>query len=251
MLTLSMTYKEMYESLAEDGQKINFFIQKQLPRTIKEFRREMRFPNCKYYEYTIPSTRNHYIVYFYVEMSNMVDNPVVGSFLYIFDGNKRYVIKGTASPYRHTENSELILLRQLHVFTYHFFQRYSERFLKKNNLTANEIVSIYLARNRVPVPIEVNDKINKKTAGFDGGNIAFKIRDGLCFARRDMQGDFNTDGDYEKDKVYAARFTYTTFLSSFEMKNLQNEEVKKQNAEVWEMVRRDIPKEGITLSFED
>lgn len=227
MLTLSMTYKEMYESLAEDGQKINFFIQKQLPRTIKEFRREMRFPNCKYYEYTIPSTRNHYIVYFYVEMSNMVDNPVVDSFLYIFDGSKRYVIKEAVSPYRHTENSELILLRQLHVFTYHFFQRYSERFLKKNNLTANEIVSIYLARNRVPVPIEVNDKINKKTAGFDGGNIAFKIRDGVCFARRDMQGDFNTDGDYEKDKVYAARFTYTTFLSSFEMKNLQNEEVKK------------------------
>lgn len=251
MLTFSMTYKEMYESLADDGQKINFFVQKQLPRTIKEFQRGSKFPNCKYYEYTIPSTHNHYIVYFYVERSYLVNKPVVGCFFYIFDGNKRYVIKGTASPYKHTDNSEMILLRQLHVFTYHFFQRYNERFLKKNNLTANEIVSIFFARNQNLVPIEVNDKINKKTDCYGGNNIAFKIRDGLCFAKYSMQGDFHNNGDNEKDKVDAERFVYTTFVSSSEMSSLQNEEVRRQNAEVWDMFKKDIPQEGITLSFED
>ncbi len=250
MITLSMTYKEMYDNLAEDKQKVDIFVERQLPRAIKAFKTEKKFPNCKCYEYTIPATNNHYIIYFYVEISNRVNNPIVGSFFYIFDGTKRFVLRWGASPYKHTENSELILLRQLHVYTYHFFQRYNERFLRKENLSANEIVSIFLARNQIPTPIEVNEKINRNVSNHGGNNYAFKIRDGFCFAKINMQGEFDCDGIREKDKVHAVCFVYTTFLSSSEINNLQNDEIEKQNKEAWNMFREDIPLGGITLTLE-
>ncbi len=244
-----MTYKEKYDNLAEDKKKVDICKEKYLPRAIKAFTTERRFPNCKCYEYTIPATNNHYIIYYYAETSSMANKPIVGSFFYIFDDTKRFVVKWGASPYKHTDTSQLMLLRQLHVYTSHFLQRYNERFLKKSNLTANEIASTFLARNRVPTPIGVTEEINKNTDAHGDNNYAFKIRDGFCFAKYGMQGDIDSNGIRENDNVEAACFIYTTFLPMTEMSNLQQSAINKQNAEIWERFREDFSQGEVSLTL--
>ena len=244
-----MTYKEMYDNLASDKRKVDFCKEKNLSRAIKAFSTERKFPNSKWYEYTIPATKNHYIIYYYVETSSMVNNPIVGSFFYIFDDTKRFVIKWGASPYKHTDKSELMLLRQLHVYTSHFLQRYNERFLKKGNLSVNEIASTFLARNQIPTPIEVTEEINKNANAYGEHNYAFKIRDGFCFAQNDLQGEFDGNGIRENDKIDAACFVYTTFLSASEMSEFQEDAIKKQKDEAWKRLFDDFSQGDISLTL--
>lgn len=42
MVTFSMTYKEMYDNLAADKKKVDFFIEKQKPRAIKALKQEKK-----------------------------------------------------------------------------------------------------------------------------------------------------------------------------------------------------------------
>lgn len=240
----------MYDNLAKDKKKVDIFVEKQLPKAIKGFKDMRRFPNCICYEYTIPATRNQYVIYFYAESSNQANAPTIGFFFYIYDNTQRFVVKWGASPYKHTECGEMMLLRQLHVYTYHFLQRYNERYLKKDSISANEIASIFLARNLIATPIEVNKEINRNTGCYGKGNAAFKIRDGFCFAQRNIQGDFDPNGNREKDKVHAACFVYTTFLSSSEMSNLQEEAINVQNNEAWKRFREDFSQRKLALTLE-
>ena len=249
MVLLSMTYKEMYDNLASDKQKVDIFKNKQLPRVVKAFKTEGKFPNCKCYEYTVPATKNQYIVFFYAENHSMADNPIIGDFFYIFDNSQRFIVKWGASPYKHTDNNELLLLRQLHVYTYHFFQRYNERFLKKDSFVSNETAATFLARNRISTPIEVTTEINKNANNYEENNHAFKIRDGFCFAKFNLQGNFDNNGIRENDKIDAACFVYTTFLSPSDMSNIQKEAVNKQSAEAWNRLHKDFTQGSITLTL--
>lgn len=249
MITLSMTYKEMYDNLASDKHKVDICKNKLLPKAIRAFKEDMKFPRIKCYEYTIPSTSNHYIIFFYAENRTMADNPIIGDFFYIFDNSQRFVVRWVASPYKHTETSEIVLLRQLQVFTYHFFQRYNERFLKKDSLSSNEIAATFLARNMIFTPIEVNEEINRNTATHGENNYAFKIRDGFCFTKSAMQGEFDEYRMRENDIVDAACFVYTTFLSSSEMSDLQKDAIKKQSTEAWKRLYDDFAQGNITLTL--
>ena len=93
MILPSMTYKEMYDHLAADKQKVDIKKDYLLHKAIKNFRKTSRFPAWELYEYKIPTTNNQYIIYFYAENRTRVDKPEVGSFCILFNGKQRLAIK--------------------------------------------------------------------------------------------------------------------------------------------------------------
>lgn len=54
----------------------------------------MKFPAWEIYDYTIPSTNNKYVIYFYAESRARADKPEIGSFTIAYNGNHRFIIHG-------------------------------------------------------------------------------------------------------------------------------------------------------------
>ena len=65
MLLSTMTYKEMYDHLSKDLNKIQNKKDCLFPKAIKEFKKAKRFPIYKWYEYTIPATKQVYYFLLY------------------------------------------------------------------------------------------------------------------------------------------------------------------------------------------
>lgn len=255
MLLSTMTYKEMYDHLSKDLNKIQIKKDCLFSKAIKEFKKAKRFPIYKWYEYTIPATQNKYIVFFYSESRKLIDKPYVGHFAVVFDRNKRFVIQLVAGGYKHTEDSPLILIRQVHVYSSHFFERYNERILKNKSLSANDIACIFLSRNQERMPIKMNSNINKHIEGYgESAKFGYRVRDGFCFAREAVQGTVSEDGDRHKDKIDAMMVMYTTFMNESDMDKSQISAINKEHIRIWLQHIQDIHKQAkdgvVTLTLE-
>ena len=161
MILPSMTWKEMYDGLATDAQKVQIRIEKSYPKAVRTFKKIRTFPAWYIDEYNIPATNNQYIIFYYAGNANEVEKPHYSSFCFVFSGNQRYVIRGMQMGYQHTPKCETIMLPQIHAYTSHFFQRYNERFLHKDTLSPNEIAGLFFVRNPFPMPIMLNENVNK------------------------------------------------------------------------------------------
>ncbi len=255
MLLLTMTYKEMYDHLANDLKKVQIREEYLRPKAIREFKRERKFPSWKQYEYTIPATNNKYIIFFYVESRTCIEKPVVDSFSIVFDNNKRFVLQWVAGGYKHTEKSPISIIRQIHVYTSHFLERYNERFLKDKSLNANDIACRYLSRNKERIPITMNEEINKRLKKYgDGAKYGFRVRDGFCFAQSEVEGVMSEDGDRHKDKVDAMLILYATFMNESEMAPTQLSAINKEHCNTWLRYIQDFNREAkdgvLTLKLE-
>lgn len=228
MLTPSMTYKEMVDHLASDREKLQIKKDILRPKAIRELKKEKKFPAWRCYEYTVPATKNQYVIFFYAASRAFVEKPFVDSFCRY----GKFAIKWGSRPYQHTENSPMSFVRQLSAYPPHFFKRYNERIIKDETLNYNDIVCLYFSRNRKEMPININEDISRKISEY--GEIAergFRVDDGFCFTHSVVEGDISEDGDMSKDKVDALVFVYTTFMNESGMEDSQikaiNEEHKK------------------------
>jgi len=224
-----MTSKEMYDNLAADLQKIRIKQSYLLPKAVKKFRKEAKFPAWEWFEYKIPATNNSYIIYFYAENRYCIEKPKVDFFCVLFE-KERYVIKWNAIPYQHTPDSEVMALRQIHAYTSHFLSRYNERCLKNKNLTSNEVACRYFSRNdmdKIPVPIKINEDIIRRCEKY--GELCkqgFRVEDGLCLMQAGVQGEFGEDE--KKNRVDAMLLLYKTFLSASELSAEQKNAIDKE-----------------------
>lgn len=229
-----MTFKEMYDHLSKDLKKVQIKEEYLLPKAIKELKKEYKFPAWKWYEYTIPSTHNKYIIFFYAENRNYIEKPVVDFFTIVFDNHKRFVIKSFVGGYKHTECSPLIFIRQIHAYTSHFFERYNERFLKDKSLNSNDIACRYLSRNKKVMPIQMNENINRHIKKYgDSSKYSFRVRDGFSFAQQKVEGEISSDSDRNKDKITAMLVLYTTFMNESNMKDSQIAAINKEHNISW------------------
>ncbi len=67
MIVPSMTFREMYDGFAADSSKIEIKRQQLESKAVKKFKKAVKFPALELFEYTIPSSKNLYILYFYAE----------------------------------------------------------------------------------------------------------------------------------------------------------------------------------------
>ena len=234
MILTSMTWKEMYDGLEKDAPKVQIRIEKSYPKAVKAFKKLRTFPAWYIDEYKIPSSNNQYIIFYYVGNASEVEKPHYTQFCIMFCCKQRYVIKGMKMGYRHTPRCETIMLPQIHAYTSHFFKRYSERFLHKDNLTPNEIAGLFFVRNPFPMPIMLNEDINKNYKEHGNHNDrGMRVSDGFCFTRTAIDGYESEDGIHEHDKVDSMLILYTTFMNEFDMSDMQRAAINKEHFETW------------------
>lgn len=229
-----MTWKEMYEGLAIDAKKVQIRMEKSYPKAVKAFKKSRKLPAWYIDEYKIPATNNQYIIFYYAGNTSEVEKPYYSSFSFVFSGNQRYVIRGMQMGYQHTPKCNTIMLPQIHAYTSHFFQRYNERFLHKDNLSPNVIAGLFFIRNPFPMPIMLNENVNKhyKEHGLHNDR-GMRVPDGFCFTQTAIQGCESEDGVHEHDKVDAMLILYTTFMNESDMSDTQRAAINKEHIETW------------------
>jgi len=224
-----MTWKEMYDGLVTDDQKVRIRTDKSYPKAVKAFKKTRTFPAWYVDEYKIPATNNQYIIFFYAGKASEAEKPRYTSFCIVFYGNQRYVIRGAQAEYQHTPKCEKIMLPQIHAYTSHFFRRYNERFLHKDNLSPNEIAGLFFVRNPSAMPIMLNEDMNKnyKEHG-EHNDRGMRVPDGFCFTQTAIDGCESKDGIHEHDKMDAMLIVYTTFMNESEMSDTQRAAIKNE-----------------------
>ena len=234
MLLPSMTYKEMYDCLAADFEKVKYRKEYLKPRVVREFKKEMKFPAWKWYEYTILATGNKYIIFFYAETRSDVENPKVDSFCIVFDNsNNRYVFKCSVGLWV-TDGGESSVIREVQVYTSHFFDRYKERYLKDSSLGSNDVVCRFLSRNMQKTPIKMNEDINRRLDKYgEGAMYGYEVDDGFCFAMTDMQLIKSEEGDTENERPIAQYVVYKTFMNKSDLADVQLIAIDKSHDEIW------------------
>lgn len=238
MILSSMTYKEMFTAIKEDMHKLKIRIDKTYPKAIRFFKHAKSFPTWFIDDYTIPSTNNQYIIFFYAGNIGEIEKPHYKTFSVLFCENQRYVIQGMRMGYQHTPKCETIMLPQIHAYTSHFFQRYNERCLlnfNRENLSPNEIAGLFFVRNPgPPIPIMLNDEVNRNYKKYgDYNDRGMRVNDGFCFTQTTIDGNPSSDGIREHDKVDAMLIIYTTFMCESDMSETQITAINKEHIETY------------------
>lgn len=229
MLVPSMTYKEMYDNLAMDYEKIEIKINQLKSKAIKRFRKVHIFPAVEMFTYRIPSSNNLYNIFFYVGSSNCIDNPIADFYCIFPIEKKKFYVRWIAGGYRHTPASNIELVRQLHVYTHHFFTRYNERIVKDSDMAIDIIACLYFGRNREMIPIKVNEVINRNYDKYGcSGRQAFRVKDGFCFTRATVEGSKDEE-DTNNDRVESLCFVYTTFMNESGMSIVQRHAINNEH----------------------
>lgn len=247
MLLPTMTYKEMYDHLSEDLEKIKIREENLRTKAIKQFRKESLFPAWRWYEYIVPKSKNKYIIFFYAESRYFIDNPKVDHFCVVHDNEyNKYIVKSAARVYKHTIDSQMMLIREIQVYTSHFLNRYKERGLKNMSLSTNDIACRYLSRNKKGVPIIMNEKINRHLEKYGpGAKYGFRVRDGFCFAMLDIQVVKSNDSVQSKNKPEALYIVYKTFMNESDMKENQISAIAQEHIAALQQYTNDFNKEAI------
>ena len=201
MILSSMTYKEMFTAIKEDMHKLKIRIDKTYPKAIRFFKHAKSFPTWFIDDYTIPSTNNQYIIFFYAGNIGEIEKPHYKTFSV-------------------------------------FFQRYNERCLlnfNRENLSPNEIAGLFFVRNPGPhIPIMLNDEVNRNYKKYgDYNDRGMRVNDGFCFTQTTIDGKPSSDGIREHDKVDAMLIIYTTFMCESDMSETQITAINKEHIETY------------------
>ena len=238
-----MSYREMYDNLATDKRKVEIKKEQLRKKAIQAFKKAQKFPAWEIYEYTIPAVNNKYVIFFYTESRIKANNPDCDSYCVVLDqGTPRFLTWG-ARGYKQAVDGDIIFIRQISVYTLHFFQRYKERFLKDSSLTIQETACRYFSRNTKEMPIEMNADINRKFEEYgDAGKQLFRVRDGICFTISNADVIISEDGDKNKDKIDSILIIYRTFMRESDMEETQRAAIDKEDKSKWVQFEKDMQK---------
>ncbi len=247
MILPTMSPKEIFDAIEMDSKKLVYRRDKIYPKVVHQFKKARKFPTSYIDEYVIPSTNNKHITYYNARNINDVEHPGYMCFTEMFAGGDRYVLRASRMGYTHTPESKLVMLPTIQFYTSHFFQRYNERFLHRNDITTNEIAGVYFLRNANIMPIKINEDINRNFKEYDESNAGVKVPDGFCFVRRALQGVFCGEELSDKDKVDAMIMLYMTFMNDSAMSETQIEAIKKEFKEAINNNLSELLKSGHNL----
>lgn len=240
-----MSYKEIFDHLFKDLNKIKYRIDYYKPKAIKEFKKTTEFPAWIKYDYTNPSNNNHYVIFYYVKNWDEIHNPKASYFCTTFNNNQRLIIRTIVGGYKHTPNTPTKAIRTIHIFTSHFLERYRERFLKKPELTLNETACRFFSRNPYFMPIEINKEINKHISKYgEGAKKGYRVNDGICFTQSVLEGKFYGDDLQDKDRVDALVAVFTTFMVESDMQERQRFAILHEHWKKWTEAYTDFIKES-------
>lgn len=243
MLLGSMTYKEFFDAFEKDVPKVKYKLDSLTPKVLKILSKEYKYPTWRIYDYTIPSSHNTHYFFYYADGYEMTTT----TFLVLEHNNHKFYVKTMRMGYKHTLESDRVMLPIISIYTNHFLERYRERFLHDENIELREVAGIYFARNERVIPINLNDEINRNYKNYGDQNFqGIRVRDGFCFTDSSIDGLFDEDGDRSKDQIDAMRIIYTTFINESEMDDSQKAAI---DTECQEVLDRCIREMGLTNNW--
>lgn len=222
-----MSHKEICDALFSDLQKLKIRTNTLIPKIVKQFKKEGKFPAWKWSEYIHPESRNRYQICFYAPTAAHAEHPIVDYVAFLEEDRQRIVVQWGCWMYRKHGSLDAIATRYVGYFSGHFFSRYRERIWKDTKMSFNELICRYFSRNIATIPLELNEDIQRNYKEYgELAQYAFQVPDGTCFIRHWNEGDETTIG--EKDCDFVSVVLYYTFVNGGMMTETQNKAILKE-----------------------
>ena len=212
MLISTMSYEQIYREIEKDLRDVKAYYDINLKEKVsKEAKRAPRYPFRTFNTYTHPESKNKYSYLSIVKKRDWHDNPEVTLFCE-YEGKKgKEIITIAFKRDILTQKNNLMLS----VFQAHFFKRYSERFIKDEQLEKDKI-AIFLIRNSGALELGSDLVSIKELEKDDVGllNTSLLNLDGLCLGKKSN----------ENRNI----IIYKTFVSLSELYQKQYERVMRE-----------------------
>lgn len=226
MILNEMNAREVYNEISRDLDKVRFKLKTEEAKARKAFAREYRFPKVYTSFYTVPATRNKYLLWYVASNSHDESYMNLSGYACLIParggsfGYGRIKLNGNPPDALFEKNI-------LHVYDYHFVDRYRERILKSKDESIHRAAALMLARNPLCIVLDMKKEYNFRYKKYDG-MVALSIPEGLCFVNFgtpiiDGMPD-EDEGKDELDRLHV--IMYNTILSRSMMKPDQREQEK-------------------------
>ncbi len=220
--------EEIFRIISEEEPKLLFALDKEFQRAEKKFTHSQSLPVLHQIEYTVPSSRNRYLVWMYAfnEYQKTV-KPMYG-FALMVNG-----LGGSVEYYTLNHLAHKILrggvvtestVNALSKFIPHYLSRYRERFIKDESLSPEKLAVTYFGRNQSTKVSEEVEKINI-LAGKDDKYRSYRLRDGVALVEKEERT--LPDG-----RVYDFNI-YKTFLSEDMLKGSQEKALSNSRGKLF------------------
>lgn len=224
-----MSYREIYDALLADREKLQIKAKALIPKMIKQFKKDGKFPAWKWAEYTHQRSLNKFLIIYFVPSADQVDNPKVTWVAFMEEDRQRVVIEWGCWPYRRYGAMEVIMTRSISLFCPHFFKRYRERVLHNSNMPYNDLLCRYFSRNLSAIPLKLSEEIQRNYKQYGEYSYSFEQADGISFVQHAMEGDELTIGTPEDNTLGIT--LYYTIVTNAMMTEIQKNAVNRGGKE--------------------
>ena len=224
-----MSHREIYDALFADREKLQIKAKALIPKMVKQFKKDGKFPAWKWAEYTHQKSRNKFLIIYYVPSADQVENPKVSWVAFMEEDKQRVVIQWGCWPYRRFGSMDVIMVRAISLFCPHFFQRYRERVWNDSAMSYNDLLCRYFSRNQSAIPLRLTEDIQRNYKQYGEYSYSFQQVDGVCFVEHGMEGDELTIGTPEDNTLGIT--LYYTIVTNAMMTEIQKKAVNRGGKE--------------------
>lgn len=173
----------VFKTLEDEKPKILYALEKYERRAYKDFLQTKRFPFVWCDTYTVPSSHNTYLIWYYADNKKTAAvRTYNGTALMLDDskGNKLFYLRRTFSEVDDDARRIPETKYVLHMYTGHFFSRYRDRFDVKSVYKGNEIPALFFGRNVLCEAKLYEDMVVKRADKYKDCAV-YQVRDGITF----------------------------------------------------------------------
>lgn len=235
MILPNTPHELVLQVMRNEAHKVEFFIKKEGSKLLSALERTpyALFPFLSYKIYTVPSSRNKYLVWFEVmDYRELKNGTFISGSCLIVNEEKGGI---TAYVQKISYDSEIKQHTSvLNIYTGHFFNRYRERF-NWGNINTYELIARYLSRNGSLMTFLEFRKMNLKAEEYPDGAAA-QVNDGVIFGTYTISKDI--DG-----KPFNIVF-HNTFIANQQLKDNQQKQLLSED-QIFFMVNQEFLKSNI------
>ena len=148
MILIDTPYDKVMEVMEEEFEKVDFAMSKESSKAEKKFYRTHSLPFIHHNVYTVPSSGNKYLLWFYVEKSQSPTvHPRLGTALMVYDKEGKrnyYVMRPMERLNTRTFESEDMYV--FYHYTAHFMSRYRERMGYPDSMSPLDVAVTFFGR---------------------------------------------------------------------------------------------------------
>jgi len=153
MILFNMPDQQIFLEMYKEKEKVDFAVEKHWNKILRiKVTNATRFPHLQYEEYTVPATKNRYLIWHYgVPEGNGTVNWNIGSTLLLNDDKGRIqtvtLTKDGGTRQDYSGKTKLYHHWNLCFYTGHFYSRYRERMHHETKMQPFDVIVTWLGRN--------------------------------------------------------------------------------------------------------